>query len=79
MTSLPLTEVLDNLRKLESTVSMWTTQEISIDDNHNNTFEQILTVCRSVLNVLEDLSSGGEDDSSSENSSDNVSHCVNCA
>jgi hypothetical protein len=33
MTSLPLAEVLDNLRKLESTMSTWTTQEISINDN----------------------------------------------
>jgi len=28
-----LAEVLDNLRKLESTISTWTTQEISIDNN----------------------------------------------
>src|SRR5712664_3347098 len=71
MNSSPFPKVFDLLRQVETETSTWTEHTLSAY-NTGVTLDQVRTVCESILNILDELSSAGGEEDSTDSQSGNV-------
>jgi hypothetical protein len=74
MNSPSVAQTLESLRVIETSISGWTGYTFSSLNSNTGSgpLEPLQMVCQSILDILEDLSSGGEDDDSTDTQLDNV-------
>jgi len=76
MNSQSVTQTLEFLRVIKTTISGWTGYALSISNTGSGSLNPLWTVSQSILNILDDLLSGGKDDDSTNNQSDNVTQHI---
>jgi hypothetical protein len=72
MNNQSVAHTLASLTVIETSISGWTGYEFSSSTTGSGPLEPLRIVCQSILDILDDLSSGNDDDDSTDTQSDNV-------
>jgi hypothetical protein len=72
MNNQSVAHTLASLTVIETSISGWTGYEFSSSNTGSGPLKPLRMVCQSILNILDDLLSGGEDGDSTDTQSDNV-------